>query len=149
MHKFGLMLLAASFVVCGLARPAAAIPQFQKEFEELYVSEPGEGSDAPLAMLFKEKKKSMRCLCCHQGKKSKKNRNAYGMKLSELLDKKKDKKNKEKIIAALKEVEALPSDPEDKDSPTFGDLIEEGKLPGGTLEDLQKEPEKPADEDPA
>ena len=36
-----------------------------------------------------------------EGKKKKKNRNPYGMQLSELLDKKKDKKDVDKISAAL------------------------------------------------
>jgi len=146
MRKFGLMLLAGLLVTCGLTRPAAAIKSFQIEFEKLYA---GEGSDTELANLFKkqdskdeEKKlKKLRCLTCHQGKKKKKNRNAYGMQLSELLDKKKDKKDKEKIVESLKKVAELHSNPEDDSSPTFGELIAEGKLPGGTLEDLQKEPE--------
>ena len=35
---------------------------------------------------------------------------------------------------ALEDVAALPSDPAKADSPTFGKLIEEGKLPGGNAE---------------
>ena len=35
----------------------------------------------------------------------------------------------------------MPSDPKDKKSPTFAELIAEGKLPGGKLEDVLKEPE--------
>jgi len=133
------MLLVGLLVTCGLTRPASAIKQFQNEFEKLYV---GEGSDSELSKLFKEKElKKLRCLTCHQGKKKKKNRNAYGTQLSKLLDKKKDKKDKEKIIEALKKVAEMPSNPEDKNSPTFGALIAEGKLPGGKLEDLMKEPE--------
>ena len=49
-------------------------------------------------------KKDVKCFLCHQGKKKKKNRNSYGLALSELLDHKKDKKDVEKITAALKEV---------------------------------------------
>jgi len=145
MHKFGLMLLTGLFVTCGLARPAEAIKQFQIEFEKLYL---GEASGTELADIFKKQEskdeekalKKLRCLTCHQGKK-KKHRNAYGMQLSELLDKKKDKKDKEKIIEALKKVAEMRSDPKDEKSPTFGDLIKQGKFPGGSLEDLQKEPE--------
>ena len=138
MHKYGLMLLTGLLVTCGLSRPAVAVKQFQNEFEKLYV---GEGSDSELGKLFKEKElKKFRCLVCHQGKKKKKNRNAYGKQLSKLLDKKKDKKNKEKIIEALKKVAEMRSNPEDEKSPTFGELIAEGKLPGGTLEELKKEP---------
>ncbi len=138
MHKYGLMLLAGLLATCGLARPAAAIKSFQVEFEKLYV---GEESDTELGKLFAEKKmKKVRCLVCHQGKK-KKVRNAYGIQLSDLLDKKKDKKDKEKIIEALKIVAEMKSNPEDSESPTFGEIIAEGKLPGGTLEDLKKNPE--------
>jgi len=139
MRNFGLMLLAGLLMTCGLTRPAAAIKPFQVEFEKLYV---GDGSESELDTLFKDKElKKFRCLTCHQGKKKKKNRNAYGMQLSELLDKKKDKKDKEKIVEALKKVAEMRSNPEDDSSPTFGELIAEGKLPGGSLEDLQKEPE--------
>ncbi len=147
MHKFKLLLLASLLVTCGWASPAAAIKPFQVEFEKLYL---GEQSDAnsDLAKLFKEKKlKKFRCLSCHQGKK-KKHHNAYGMQLAELLDKKKDKKDKEKIIDALKQVAEMHSDPKDEKSPTFGELILQGKIPGGSLEDLKKEPPT-QDEDPA
>ncbi len=144
MHKFGLMLLAGLLVTCGLTRPASAIKPFQVEFEKLYVDE---GADTELEKLFKEKElKKFRCLVCHQGKKKKKNRNAYGDQLSELLDKKKDKKNKEKIVEALVKVADMRSVPGDEESPTFGELIAEGKLPGGTLEELMAEPESSEEE---
>ncbi|MEM8947045.1 MAG: hypothetical protein AAGD11_17860, partial [Planctomycetota bacterium] len=80
-----------------------------------------------------------KCYVCHQGRK-KKNRNAYGSELAKLLDKKKDAKNPKKIIEALEKVAKLPSDAKDKDSPTFGDLIKAGRLPGGSLSDAKKEP---------
>ena len=98
-----------------------------------------EESDSELAMLVKNKKQ--RCLVCHQGKK-KKNHNPYGIHLTDMLDKKKDKKDVDKIVASLKKVAELRSDPEDDSSPTYGELIAAGKLPGGSLEDLLKEPEK-------
>ena len=60
---------------------------------------------------------------------SKKERNAYGNALAERLDKKEDAKNVEKIRQALSEVAALSSDPAKPDAPTFGALIEQGKLP--------------------
>jgi hypothetical protein len=63
--------------------------------------------------------------------KSKKDRNAYGHALAERLDKKEDKENTAKIRKALEEVAALPSDPAKPDSPTFGALLKDGKLPGG------------------
>jgi len=149
MRKIELMLIVGLLVICGLTRPASAIKPFQVEFEKLYIAEGsvGEGAETELDKLFKEKKlKKFRCLTCHQGKKKKKNRNAYGEQLSELLDKKKDKKDKEKIVEALKKVAEMRSNPEEGESPTFGELIAEGKLPGGAMEDLMQEPESSEEE---
>jgi hypothetical protein len=101
---------------------AFAIKQFADEFKAVYVQE-----GTPLAAEVEKAK----CNVCHMGK-SKKDRNAYGQALSELLDKKEDKDNKEKIRQALETVAAKPS--AGAGSPTFGDLIKEGKLPGGPAE---------------
>lgn len=118
MHAFLLGLGVA--LVCGtMARPAWAIKQFQDEFKDLYVKE-----GSPLAAEVER----VKCNVCHVGK-DKKERNAYGKALDERLDKKADKDNKEKIRQMLEEVAALPSDPAKPDSPTFGALIKEGKLP--------------------
>jgi predicted Ser/Thr protein kinase len=105
-----------------LAQPAFAIKQFQDEFKSLYVQE-----GTPLAAEVER----VKCNICHVGK-DKKERNAYGKALDERLDKKADKDDKEKIRKMLEEVAALPSDPDKKDSPTFGDLIKSGKLPVAT-----------------
>ena len=80
--------------------------------------------------------------------KKRKNRNAFGQQLAELLDAKKDVKDKEKIVAALKKVVAMHVDPNDEKSETYLDRIKASKWPAGELEDLQREPEKkktPAD----
>ncbi len=117
MHAFvcGLGVLLA----CGgTARPAWAIKQFQDEFKHLYVKE-----GSPLAAEVER----VKCNVCHVGK-DKKERNAYGKALDERLDKT-DKDDKDKIRKMLEEVAALPSDPAKADSPTFGALIKEGKLP--------------------
>ena len=106
------------------AREAFAIKQFFDEFKTVYVKD-----GTPLAAAVETAK----CNVCHVGK-SKKDRNAYGNALAEKLDKKEDAKNVEKIRKVLEEVAALPSDPAKADSPTFGKLIEEGKLPGGNAE---------------
>ena len=58
-----------------------------------------------------------------------------------LLDRKKDAKNPEKIIEALEKVAAMHSVEGDDTSPTYGELIKAGKLPGGPLEECKKEPE--------
>ncbi len=74
-----------------------------------------------------------KCNVCHAGS-SKKDRNAYGNALADLLDKKEDAKNPEKIRQALEKVAGMPSDPAKADSPTFGALIEQGKLPGAAAQ---------------
>jgi hypothetical protein len=114
----GLMVAAG-----GLTREAFAIKQFADEFKAMYVKE-----GTPLAAAVDEAK----CNVCHLPE-SKKERNAYGHALAERLDKKEDAKNVEKIKAALQEVAGLSSDPSKPDAPTFGKLIEEGKLPGGPV----------------
>ena len=119
-------------VVCGAAwtSTAKAIPTFKKQFEAKYVKKEG-GSAEEQALAGAVKK--IKCNVCHVGKK-KKDRNAYGQALSELLDKKEDKKNLEKIDAALDTVAEQNSDPNDENSPTFGELIAQGKLPAGEEE---------------
>jgi hypothetical protein len=126
-----LALLASGISV----RPAQAIMQFQREFVKLYV---GDDKDSD----FAKQVKKAGCFVCHQGK-SRKHHNPYGVHLVELLDKKTDMKNPEKIIGALKKVEAMHSVAGDDTSPTYGDLIKQGKLPGGSLEDAKKEPVAP------
>ena len=106
------------------AREAFAIKQFFDEFKTVYAKD-----GTPLAAAVETAK----CNVCHVGK-SKKDRNAYGNALAEKLDKKEDAKNVEKIRKALEEVAALPSDSAKAYSPTFGALLAEGKLPGGTAE---------------
>lgn len=118
-------------ILAALATPGMAIKQFQIQFLEKYA----EGDNEE----FNEKAKDAKCYVCHQGKK-KKNRNPYGEALHEFLDKKKDKKDVEKIVASLEKVAEMHSVEGDESSPTFGELIAEGKLPGGTLEEAKEEP---------
>lgn len=119
-----------------LTGPAWAVAEFQKEFLAMYIKEHKDKEFAE----YVEKK--VKCFVCHQGKKAKKNRNAYGAPLSELLDAKKDKKEVKKIQEALAKVGAMHSDAKDEKSPTFAELIADSKLPtGNTLADLEKEPE--------
>jgi hypothetical protein len=115
---------------------AMAIAQFQAQFIKEYVNE---HPDKDFQKYVKTKAK---CHICHQGKVTPKNvhHNAYGKHLVELLDPKTDKKDIEKIKKALAEVAKMHSDPKDENSPTYGDLIKQSKLPGGKLEDSQKEP---------
>lgn len=134
MRKYALALFAAlSFA--GAARPAFAIPQFLKVFDEVYLKDHDNKEFVEAARSAK-----MKCLICHQGK-SRKHHNPYGIHLVERLDKKKDIRDVEKIKAALAEVGKLHSDPEDDKSPTYDELIQAGKFPGGPLEEVMKEPE--------
>jgi hypothetical protein len=112
------------FTLTTSAREALAIKQFSDQFKEVYVKE-----GTPLAAEVETAK----CNVCHKGK-SKKDRNAYGEALAKLLDKKEDKDNVEKIRDALATVAKESSDPASPDAPTFGALIEAGKLPGGPAE---------------
>jgi hypothetical protein len=138
MRKPLLYALSGLFVAVALlwlATPSAnAIKPFSDEFKAKYVKEKPE-NDKEKA--FAEAVTKVKCLVCHEGK-SKKNRNVYGKQLSELLDKKTDKENVEKIKKALDRVAKTKVDAKKKDSPTFGDLIAEGKLPGGEPKEEKK-----------
>jgi cytochrome c2 len=132
--KISAAMIAVLAVV--LVRPAVAIPQFQKVFFAEYIDDHGNPEFAETV------KTEVKCFLCHQGKKKKTHRNAYGQQLSELLDKKKDKKDVEKISAALKTVGDMPSNPEDPNSKTYAERIAAGRLPAAdNLEDLKVEPE--------
>jgi hypothetical protein len=111
----------------GLARPAFAIKQFQDEFKAVYVKP---DSSDPAEKALATAVEAAKCNLCHKGKE-KKERNAYGHALAELLDKKEDAKNMEKIRKALETVAAMKSA---DGEPTFGELIKMGKLPGGPAE---------------
>jgi len=129
MRKHTLSVLVATFVL-GLimgpaAQPAKAIKQFRDEFVAKYVKP---DSQDPKDKAFSEAVDEAKCNLCHMGA-SKKDRNVYGTALAELLDRKTDKDNKEKIAEALDKVAKMQSNPDDPGSPTFGDLISEGKLP--------------------
>jgi hypothetical protein len=84
--------VAVGLVSGGLARPAFAIKQFQDEFKAMYVkADSSDPAEKALAMAVVAAK----CNVCHKGKE-KKERNAYGEALADLLDKKEDAKNMEK-----------------------------------------------------
>jgi hypothetical protein len=134
MRKVCLALLVA-VLAGGVARPAFAVQQFYNVFKEVYLTD-HENEE----FLKAASNPKTRCFVCHQGK-IKRNRNAYGVQISKLLNKK-DAKNVEKIKAALAEVGAMHSDPEDETSLTYDELIAAGEFPGGKLEDLGKEPPK-------
>jgi hypothetical protein len=125
MTKFALTLVAAAFVAGSTIHTAHAIPPFNKEFDSLYVKDSKNEE-------FVASVKKAKCLVCHgkdaEGKEQKKIRNEYGKAVGKLVTKK-DKDDVEKIKAALETVAKEKSNPEDPNSPTFGELISKGKLP--------------------
>jgi len=107
------------------APQAKADNAYRVEFVAKYVkADSNDAKDKAFAAAVDKAK----CAICHEGK-IKKNRNDYGKALAELLNRKTDVDNKEKIQAALKKVESKRSDPKNEKSPTFGELIKAGKLP--------------------
>lgn len=118
--------LAVGLVSVMAGRPAEAHPQFKKEFDNRYIKKaPGTDQEKSLA----ESAKVAKCNVCHKGEK-KKDRNSYGDALSKFLTKK-DRKDVAKINKALDDVEKMHSKADDPTSPTYGDLIKQGKLPAG------------------
>jgi hypothetical protein len=121
-------------VLCGFVaatllvrhQPAYAVEAFKKQFETKYVKqEPASDTEKAFAAAVA----NVKCNVCHVGK-TKKVRNEYGKALNTLITKK-DAKNLEKIQDALAKAAGMKSNPSDPNSPTFGELIEKGQLPGG------------------
>lgn len=131
MPRKNLLSLLALALAIVTPPPAAAHPEYQRAFQTEYAKSPDVDKD------FRKLVRTAKCYLCHQGKEDRKNYNRYGKALTAHLVEA-DKKNKEKIAAALEAVAAQLSDGEG--SPTFGELIGQGELPGGSLEDSKKEP---------
>lgn len=131
--------LLALFAAAGFSGQASAYPNFFKAWVKTYVAESENAELKDLVL------KQAKCLVCHQGKK-KDQLNPYGHNFyghegeSDHLIGKKDQKNEAKILKAIQAVGELHSVEGDEESPTYAELIASGKLPGGELEDLKKEP---------
>ncbi len=119
--------LVGAVVVSLTASTAQADKAFRDEFIAKYVK--ADSKDAK-DKAFADVTEKAKCTICHEGV-SKKDRNVYGQALDKLLDRKADKDDKAKIQKALDTVAAMKANPKDPNSPTFGDLIKAGKLPGG------------------
>jgi hypothetical protein len=130
-----LFLAAAALFIFGVAQPAAGVQQFFDAFVKEYIK--GHPNKDFSEMVLKDAK----CHICHQGK-MRTNRNVFGKELDKMLDKKTDTKDTEKILASFKKALEMHVDPKNDKSETFGDRLKAGKLPGGNLDDLKKEPEK-------
>lgn len=124
----------AAAVVALVTQPASAIKNFKEQFEAKYVKE---DSRNPKEKAFAAAVEKAKCNVCHQGR-SKKDRNAYGTALSVLLDKKEDRDDEEKIVTSFDLVSRIKANPADPKSPTFGELISQGKLPGGEPEEEEE-----------
>jgi hypothetical protein len=131
MRKLSLLVLSgltAMAMLLATTRPALATKPFKDEFDKKYnVKSPSSDTEKSLA----EKVNTAKCNVCHEGT-SKKKRNVYGQAVNVYL-KKADMKDIAKIQEALAKVEADHSVKGDDKSPTFGDLIKQGKLPGGDV----------------
>ncbi|MFN3150538.1 hypothetical protein [Bremerella sp.] len=135
---FARIVLSACFAlvsVAYIAQPAYAIPFFWEVFNEKVV--PADPKEEP-AKAFATTATASKCNVCHIDGQSKKERNAYGAALDELLDKanfdkerleKEKDKATEEVVAALEKVKAMKVNKEDEKSPTFADNISAGKLP--------------------
>lgn len=132
-------LSCAVLFLFALVSPAGAVPKFYQVFKKEFL-------DKHPDKKFVEAmdKSDVRCLVCHQGKKKKDNRNAFGAELAKLLDRKKDMKNDEKIAASIKKVLAMHVNPKDEKSETYMDRLKASKWPAGELEELKKEPKESA-----
>lgn len=101
----------SSLAWMALGQTAEARPAFVKEFWNRYSQQLSAHN-------------TQKCSLCHEGQ-NKKVRNNYGSALADKLGAK-NVKNSQQIQEALKETEKEPSAIPGK---TFGDLINEGKLP--------------------
>jgi len=138
MKKVGTLVLCAVAITAAASwkvAPVQAFPEFKKEFDKKYIKDP---PTTPDEIALEAAVKTAKCGVCHTAPEkeptSKKVRNTYGRAISKMIpagtDKKALKKEPEKIQELLDKAAAEHSDAKDPASPTFGDLIKEGKLPG-------------------
>jgi hypothetical protein len=117
-------MLLACVAISWNARPADAEKWLPEQFAAKYVK--GRSAD-PKDAAFKQAVERADCTICHAGMKGK-GLNTYGRELSKVI-RKRDMKDKEKVSAAFDKVAAVKSDRDDPNAPTFGELIQQGKLP--------------------
>ncbi len=125
----------ALVVACLLSSPAQAIPPLVEQFKTKYVSaEPASDQEKSFAELVTKTK----CNLCHVDGEKKSVRNRYGTELSKLVNKDELKaglesdpeKTTEELSAAFEKIAALPYATDQENSPTFGQVISLGRLPG-------------------
>ena len=133
------MIWMTAGILISVPRSGYAIPPFWQEFQATYVKPDSDDANVKKLSQAALADETGKCLVCHMPGKPKKERNAFGVALAMLLDKDNFKKArldaepdkaKQEIVAALNKVAAEKIDPEQADSPTFGQLISQGTLPG-------------------
>ena len=122
------VVVAGSTVLGMLASTAKSRPQYFKAFVAMYAKS---DSNPDFAKAVADAK----CTVCHEAGNDKKLRNRYGKELAKVIvpadaTEFKGERDKAKIDEALKKVADMHVDPKDPNSPTYGDLIKQGKLPG-------------------
>jgi len=125
--SFGLTVVVALASLTWLnVGTALARKQYKDEFVKKYVTEE---PSTPAQKKLDSEVKAVNCGICHLGPKGakKKEHKAYGTALKKLLEK--NEKDADKIDTALDTLAKEPSSPDDAASPTYGDLLEKGKLP--------------------
>ena len=132
--RYGVAAFAFCAMVVGVfnTRPAVAVKPFLEQFKAIYVKP--KATDRTM-LIFNEAVAAKGCTVCHRGEPTKpiKDWNAYGMQLKKLLNAKRDVQNPKAIRAALGKVSRLKSNPDDPQSPTFGQRLQQGKLPVGEI----------------
>jgi cytochrome c2 len=138
MMKRGMLLgMVRAFAIAGAVSLGTATAKGDKAFRDEFIAKyvKPDSTDAR-EKAFAAACEKAKCNICHEGI-SKKNRNAYGKELAKLLKRERDKDDKPKIQAALDKVAAMKPDPK---SPTFGELIKAGRLPGGEPKESKDQP---------
>lgn len=111
-------------IIVGIcAGTAHSRQQYKTEFFSKFVNR---NSTDPNEKSFADSAVKAKCTVCHVGEE-KKNRNAFGRELTKLLQK--NEKDTAKIDEAFDAVLKMKSVPDDPNSPTYGELMKEGKLP--------------------
>jgi hypothetical protein len=104
------------------AGPAAATKSLFPVFKAKYVQP---DSQEPNDVAFAQAVETAKCHVCHVGKKS---LNEFGKAVRMSL-RKRDFKNPAKAQEGLEKAMSTKSIPDDGNSPTYGELIRQGKLP--------------------
>ncbi|MGO9111986.1 MAG: hypothetical protein ACLP9L_22395 [Thermoguttaceae bacterium] len=139
--RYGVAVLVFCAVLAGMfrTRPAAAVKPFLEQFKALYVKP--KTTDHTM-QIFNEAVEAKGCTICHRGQPAKptKEWNTYGTQLKTLLNAKRDAQNPKAIRAALGKVSRMKSNPDDPQSPTFGQRLQQGKLPVGEIHVRPRDP---------